>query len=469
MTTETDGLPAPSSLQTTGGRSDKGKKKIEKIDELDLHGEDVQEILGVPPRWAVRWGSTVALGVVAMLIGLTWILHYPDVVPASIVITTPTPPSSVTAQASGDLTDIRVRDHTSVNRGDLLAVIESSADPSAVFALGERLATLDGNPEKSALTLEFADELPIGELRGDYAAFVRSFKALKFYLVKDPANTEIRNLEPQIARHGERRAFHVQQRDLLAEQVTIAEDDYARASLLVSHKTGTVTDMNARARQLLQVKESLQGAALAIADTDLEVDKLQQSIAALRLRDQQQRHELLLAFGQSYETLRSRLAIWERSYVLRAPIDGQVSLFKYWSNHQFVKSGDEVLTIVPTGSQTPLGKMMVPVANSGKIKLGQSVFIRLDNYQYEEYGLLRGVVQSIAPVPRGAQYAIEVALPDGLTTSFGKHLDFRQEMQGGAEIVTEDLRLIERIFYQLRGLFVVSGTNGGEAETATAK
>jgi multidrug resistance efflux pump len=404
-----------------------------------------------------------------MLIGVTWILHYPDVVPASIVITTPTPPSSVTAQASGDLTDIRVRDHTFVNRGDPLAVIENSAEPSAVFTLGERLATLDANPEQSALTLEFADDLPIGDLRGDYAVFVRSLKALKFYLQKDPANAEIRNLEPQIARHRERRAFDVQQRDLLAEQVTIAEDDYARANVLVSHKTMTITDLNVRAVRVLQIKQSLQGAALAISDADLEIDKLQQSIAALRLRDQQQRHELLLAFGQSYETLRSRLAGWDRSYVLRAPIDGQVSLFRYWSNHQFVKSGDEVLTIVPTGDQTPVGKMLVPITNSGKVKLGQSVFIRLDNYQYEEYGLLRGVVHTIAPVPRGAQYAIEVALPDGLTTSFDKHLEFRQEMQGGAEIVTEDLRLIERIFYQLRGLFVVAGTNGSEVETAAAK
>ena len=458
MIAKTDGLASPGSLNTTGGRSDNGKRKVEKIDELDLHGEDVQEVLGVPPRWAVRWGGTVVLGVVAMLIVVTWILHYPDVVPASIVITTPTPPSSVTAQASGDLTDIRVRDHTFVKRGEVLAVIENSAEPSTVFNLGERLAALDGDPQKYALTLEFADELPIGELRADYAGFVRSFKALNFYLVKDPANTEIRSLEPQIARHGERRAFDVQQRDLLTEQVKIAEDDYERASVLVSHKTMTITDLNVRALRVLQIKQSLQGAALAIADADLEVDKLQQSVAALRLRDQQQRHELLLAFGQSYETLRSRLAAWERNYVLRAPIDGQVSLFRYWSNHQFVRSGDEVLTIVPTESQTPLGKMLVPIANSGKIKLGQAVFIRLDNYQYEEYGLLRGKVETIAPVPRGAQYAIEVALPEGLTTSFGKHLDFRQEMQGSAEIVTEDLRLIERIFYQLRGLFVATGT-----------
>ena len=278
MTTETEERTAPSGLHATGGRPVKPKSKI---DDLDLYGEDLQEVLGVPPRWALRWGSTVVLGILTMLIALTWILHYPDVVPATIVITTPTPPSSVTAQASGDLIDIRVRDHSVVNRGDVLAVIESSATPSAVFAIAERLEALGGDPEQSALTLEFADQPPIGELRGDYAGFVRNFKALQFYLREDPINAEIRNLEPLLARHGERRAFDLQQRDLLAEQLSIAENDYARASALNGNHLISTNEFNARARQLLQAKQSLQAAALAIADADLEIDKLRQSVASL--------------------------------------------------------------------------------------------------------------------------------------------------------------------------------------------
>ena len=67
--------PAPSNLDATGGRASSAARKI---DELDLHSEDVQEVLGIPPRWLVRWGSTVVLAVVALLLGLTWLLRYPD-------------------------------------------------------------------------------------------------------------------------------------------------------------------------------------------------------------------------------------------------------------------------------------------------------------------------------------------------------------------------------------------------------
>ena len=44
---------------------------------------------------------------------------------------------------------------------------------------------------------------------------------------------------------------------------------------------------------------------------------------------------------------------------------------------------------------------------------------------------------------------IDVSLPKKLITSYNKKIDFKQEMRGTAEIITEDLRLIERFFYQL--------------------
>ena len=50
-------------------------------------------------------------------------------------------------------------------------------------------------------------------------------------------------------------------------------------------------------------------------------------------------------------------------------------------------------------------------------------------------------------------YAIDVSLPDTLITTFDKEIDFQQEMRGTGDIVTEDLRLIERFFYQLRNVF----------------
>jgi len=42
---------------------------------------------------------------------------------------------------------------------------------------------------------------------------------------------------------------------------------------------------------------------------------------------------------------------------------------------------------------------------------------------------------------------------NGLQTSYHKNIAFQQEMTGTADIVTEDLRLIERFLYQFRSVF----------------
>ena len=46
-----------------------------------------------------------------------------------------------------------------------------------------------------------------------------------------------------------------------------------------------------------------------------------------------------------------------------------------------------------------------------------------------------------------------VALPNGLKTNANKTLTYKNGMDASAEIVTEDLRLIERFLYQLRKIF----------------
>ncbi len=89
---------------------------------------------------------------------------------------------------------------------------------------------------------------------------------------------------------------------------------------------------------------------------------------------------------------------------------------------------------------------------SGKVKTGQTVNIKLSGYPYLEYGMVRGVVKSISLVPSNDSYVIELSLPSGLTTLYGKNLDFTQNMQGTAEIITDDLSLLQKILNPFRYL-----------------
>ncbi len=81
------------------------------------------------------------------------------------------------------------------------------------------------------------------------------------------------------------------------------------------------------------------------------------------------------------------------------------------------------------------------------------MLIKLDNYKYQEFGITEGKGQNMYMTPdKDGNYYIDVTFPKGLKTSYDKTLPFDKEMKGNAEIVTTDLRLIERFFYEMRKL-----------------
>jgi HlyD family secretion protein len=125
----------------------------------------------------------------------------------------------------------------------------------------------------------------------------------------------------------------------------------------------------------------------------------------------------------------------------------------YFSVQQFVKQGEQVLSIVPpvqTGKI--IGRLSLPVAGSGKVKSGQRVVVKLDGYPFHEFGSLTGTVKSKSLIPQDETYNILVDLPTELKTNYGKRIPFEQQMQGQAEIVTEDKRFLERILEHIWSL-----------------
>jgi len=154
---------------------------------------------------------------------------------------------------------------------------------------------------------------------------------------------------------------------------------------------------------------------------------------------------------QSFNQLKKAIKDWEYQYVLQSNINGKVAFLNYRYTNQTINQGDLVFTIIPSENSSFIAKLKTPAQNSGKIKVGQNVNIKLENYPDTEFGVLNGTVKNISLIPdKDGLYLIDVTLPKKLITSYNKQIDFKQEMRGSAEIITEDLRLIERFFYQFK-------------------
>lgn len=423
-----------------------------KIDLVDERSEQITEVLGKKPIWMIRWGTTIAFGFILLIVILSWVVKYPDVLIARINITTNMPPIRLVAQSSGEIM-LLVKDGENVKKNQILGVIRSATNTKDIQYLMFLLDSV-ATHLYSIDSLPISPNLQLGEIQPLLVSFTRSKDSYSFFKKYDPIIQDIKAIESEINRYKELQQEQEVRFKILQEKLAIVQSDYNRSLKLYQEGVIAERAFEEVKSQLLNSKDLLQSMVLEITTTKVKLSSLQEQINRLNITNVEREQELKQTIDKSYSDLSSAINKWKDKYALVAPFDGKISLSKYWTDNQYVENGNEVMVIISKNeSHQIVGKMVMPVENSGKVRPGQRVNIMLDNYPYHEYGILVGKIATISEVPREDQYAVEVEFKNGgLKTSYNKTLPFNQELKGKAEIVTEDLRLLERVIYFLRSV-----------------
>jgi multidrug resistance efflux pump len=421
---------------------------------FESRSEDVQEILSLIPHGIVRWGTTVIFLAIIMLIVVTWIIKYPEIITTRITLTTENPPVSVVAQSSGKLVRLFVRENDFVKADRVLAAIDNPARLEDVLELRRQLASFDALVAKpdAPVALAFNKNAKLGELQAEYSNFLQSYFDHQFVHQDHYYEDKIKSIEAQMAVYNDLNAKLARQNEILAQEVELAKKKHENNKILFAEKLVSEFDVTTTENAYLEKKYALENAKNSIINNNILLAEYQKTILDLNQQRNEKRRSLVIAVQENYKKLQSQLALWEQKYILKAPLDGHVSFFKVWSDNQFVRAGDEVMKIAPAAHGL-LGKVYLPGSGSGMVKRGQKVRIKFDGYPFYEFGAVEGQIESISLVSRDNQYVIDVSLSKGLQTSYRRTLDFKQGMQGDVDIITEDLRLIERVFNRFRYVF----------------
>lgn len=421
------------------------------IEELSAPSEYMQEVLATPPRWIIRWGEVLVSLLILMLLLLGWFIRYPDRIPAAVVITTPQPPAPVVARADGALAQLLVHDHDTVKRGELLAIIQNPARYSHVTRLKKQLSQFTTSDLLGmAGNSLFSDTYQLGTLQESYALLQQAAEDYHLYQRLTPHYQQQQAVRHQLQQYQALLAQKQNHEQLLERKLQLAEKDYRRNEQL--HASQTIADkaLEVSEGEWLTVRESYEALRSELSQIRVEIANLEREWQQLDTQRTQEGEQLRTALLTALDNVRSALARWEERYLLTAPQSGYVSFSDFWSEQQVVQTGQTVMSIVPNHEQAALGRLRVPVQNFGKVALGQLVRVYLENYPYQEYGTLQGKVRTISSLPKQGHYHVTINFPEGLTTQYGKEIPFAQQLQGQAEIITEDQRLLERFFYRLR-------------------
>lgn len=423
-------------------------------EELNIYSEEVKDVLANPPKAIFRWGNTLLLVFIGIILFLSWLIKYPDIVIGQAILTTEIPPQKEFARVSGKIDSLFVENYQAVKQNTPLALIENTANYADVCYLKSILDTLSINQSSFNFPLNEMPMLFLGEIENQFSLFENSYVQ---YLLNRESNSYLNNdltNKYTLSQLKYRLQTSINQEEINKEELIYKRKDLERTEKLFAKGVVSAQEYENKKLEFLQAERGLKNMSVSISQIKESIsntNNLKKQTAIANIREE---INLLKAVMQSLDQLKSAIKEWELKYLFKSNVDGKVSFMKVWNKNQFINTGDFVFTIIPNNYSSYICKVQVPILNSGKIKSGQQVNIKLSSYPDNEYGILKGKVQDISLIPNNeGLYLLDVLLPKKLMTNYNKEIEFKQEMQGSAEIITEDLRLIERIFFQFKDIF----------------
>ncbi len=416
----------------------------------ELRNEELQEVLSHTPPWALRWGNTLFLVILLGMMALALVIKYPEIVTVSFRLTSDDAPKPVVAKTTGRLVKLWVKENQPVQQGQTLAYLESTASHQEVLmlekALGKLAILVKTGRFEVISSFKAGDFQKLGELQTDYQTFMQPFTetATLFangYLGKKKSflNDELTDLKQN---HDQLLA----QLDIQKKEFKLIEKEFEMHQKLFQEKVIAPVEYNREERNYLAKQLPLKHLEMSITNNTTSQTQKQKELAEL----DKQANDQKAKFAQALSTLRAAVGTWKTRFVLISPKDGHVFFASLWQEDQSIKN-DEILFYVGSSQKSFFGEARISQRNSGKVKEGQRVLVKFQSYPFEQFGVVEGKIQTIAAVPSSdSTFRAVVSLPKGLQTSSHKILPFKNGLNATAEIITEDLSIAERMFYEIR-------------------
>lgn len=420
----------------------------EPSDGLKIYSEEVRDVLSDPPSSILKWGNSILLGFVIVLLILSWIIKYPDIISTQIVITTPIPPEKAVAKSSGKIETILVKDKAIVIENSPLAIIQNSANYKDVFLL---VCQMKEYIEGEKFDFKKLVNSQLGDIESSYAAFQTACIAYELNANLKPFELEGNAQSIENIQISMRLNLLQQQKVLNESELHLQKSDLNRYEILFNKGIVSAQDFENKKLGYIQVDKSYRNLLSNISQLKSTLNENTKNSRSTKIIGTKEEINLASTKNQAFYQLKKTIKDWELAYVLKSSVAGKVSFLQIWTANQTITAGETIFSIIPVLEKSYIGKLKAPALNSGKIKEGQDVNIRLTNFPYNEFGMLTGKIKNISLTPdKDGNLWIDVSLPKKLETSHHKIIPFQQEMSGTAEIITEDLRLIERVLYQFR-------------------
>lgn len=260
-----------------------------KRDKVEIRHEEIQELLGNPPSWLVKWGISVFAGIITVLIIGSSLFMYPQIIEAPIVMTTEQPPTWVIAKSSGKIDSIYVKNKELVSEGEIIAIIHNTAKVEDVLYLKN---LLENDSIEKLNTIQ--KELQIGELQDSYSLLVKTlqqyevFNKEQIYELREKAAYEEINSQKMYLKQLEK------QSEIYKEAYLISQERYSADSILYKMKALSAKEYEQSLMQKNQDKTRYNQSNLDIISVSIHLAQLNKAIKEYMAEEKERKQNIIL-------------------------------------------------------------------------------------------------------------------------------------------------------------------------------
>ena len=436
-------------LQPPPSNNDDVIEKISlKKDTILEHGNEIEEIISkrIPP--IIKWGTLYFLIIIFFITLICWFIQYPDIVNTKAKLTSINAPKEVTTKTTGKLIKLFAKEGEQTKQATVLGYMESTAIATEVITISSNIDTSQSLINKNRIVEIFpflnTSYQSLGELQLSYQTFQQSYSTFHTYLSGGFYLQKVNMLNKDLAFLQKMHINLLEQKVLNTEDLNLSQKNFNANKSLNDDKVIADVEFRNERSKLISKKLSLPQISSAIISNEAQQNEKLKEIAELQNTIAQQKS----IFTQSLNTFKSQIEDWKKKYLLVAPIDGKIAFATFLQENQQLQANQIICFINPENTQY-YAEVYIPQTNFGKVKLGQEVLLKFPSYPFQEYGSVSGKIDFISNINTDSGYLAKVILPQGLNTSYKKQVQFRDGLQAQGEIITQNMRLLERFYYNI--------------------
>ncbi|NIJ52985.1 HlyD family efflux transporter periplasmic adaptor subunit [Dyadobacter arcticus] len=421
------------------------------LEDFDLRDEFYGEVYMMKPSWWMRWGVTVFLGIFLLLFVLAYIVRYPDIIKCEIKISTNKPSITFQPPEEAEIQKILVRNNAPVKENMNLLVFRNGANYQDVLTLDRELKNFSFNDNRLTAFFEkyVGSNMQLGEtIENEWTSF--SNELLLYYKIRkmNSFQSQIQYLDDELDGLKRLQSHYSTLTKIDDKQHEINEEKMKIDSILSSQKVLSRVDNYTNRQNYYNKLSELKQNEIQVTRIGADIVKLTNTRKSLMSDERQSLLTQSVSIRTSLGRLHAAIEAWKKLYLFVAPLHGKVHFLQNLEEGN--KFSGKLLTVLPDSSSHFI-KANISVEGAGKVKLGQRVLIKLNDYPYKEYGVIEGTLSEFSLISDEKFYVGRIDI--NFREISKNRIVIKDNMKGIGEIITNDRSLLERVFSNMLYVF----------------